>query len=236
MMARATFPHVYRAISRITAEFARAGIPKGHTNVEEQYQYRSVDDVTARLGPLLAKHGLCALPRVLRRESRPCYSAEGQLLSHVRLLVAYDLVSARDSSRHSIRVWSEALDTGDKGTATALSSAYKGAMLQLFCIPVAAEDADSTSYKLKPAVTEVEPPQGWEAWSADIGDLVLSCETPDALDRLRSRQGKLLNALKRERPDIYSRVGEEFTQKVNQLQQRSDQASEEAVIAEKSDV
>lgn len=234
MMARATFPHVYRAISRITAEFARTGIPKSHTNVEEQYQYRSIDDVTARLGPLLAKQGLCALPRVLRRESRPCFSAEGQLLSHVRLLVAYDLVSARDSSRHSIRVWSEALDAGDKGTAKALSSAYKGAMLQLFCIPAATEDADATSYKLKPAIAEVEPPQGWEAWSADIGDLVQSCATPDALDRLRSRQGKLLSALKRERPDLYAHIGKGFTERVNQLQPSSGQ-SEEAVIAEKSD-
>ena len=191
--------------------------------------------MTARLAPLLAKYGLCALPRVLRRESKQCFSAEGQLLSHVRLLVAYDLISAKDASRHSMRVWGEALDAGDKGTAKALSSAYKGAMRQLFCIPVATEDADATSYKLKPAIAEVEPPQGWEAWSADIGDLVLSCETPDALNRLRSRQGKLLNALKRERPDLYSRVGEGFTERLNQVQPSSGQESEKVAIAERSD-
>lgn len=234
-MARATFPHVYRAISRITAEFARTGIPKDRMNLQEQYQYRSIDDVTSRLAPLLAKYGLCALPRVLRRDSDQCFSCDGYVLNHVRLLVAYDLISARDASRHSVRVWGEALDAGDKGTAKALSSAYKGAMLQLFCIPVATEDADAISYKLKPVITEVEPPQGWEAWSADIHDLVLTCETQDALDRLRSRQGKLLTALRRERPNLYSRIGEAFTERVNQLQSSSGRASEETAIAEKID-
>jgi hypothetical protein len=227
MMARASFPQVYRAISRITAEFARFGIPKDHTNIQEQYQYRSIDDVTARLAPLLAKYGLCALPRVLRRESEQCFSGEGYLLNHVRLLVAYDLVSAKDASRHSMLVWSEAMDSGDKGTAKALSSAYKVAMLQLFCVPVAGEDADAATYRLKSTGPEVEPPQGWDTWSADIGDLITSCETPDALDRLRSRQSRLLTALKRERPDLYSRVGKGFTGRVSALQPSSNQASGE---------
>ena len=60
-------PKVYQAINAITAEFARDGIPKAHINVRDQYQYRSIDDVLNRLGPLLARHRLCILPRVLER-------------------------------------------------------------------------------------------------------------------------------------------------------------------------
>jgi hypothetical protein len=217
MMARATFPHVYRAINQITAEFARTGISKDHTNLPEQYQYRSIDDVTARLAPLLAKHRLCALPRMLRRESRQCFTAEGELLNHVWVLVAYDLVSAKDGSRHSMRVWGEALDPGDKGTAKALSSAYKGAMLQLFCIPTITEEPDATNHVVRRNKIQPEPPQGWEAWTADIRELAASCETQEALARLRSRHAAVLSSLKSARPDLYAQIGETFTSRTEAL-------------------
>ena len=68
-------PSVYGAINAITAEFATAGIAKSHTNVVEQYQYRSIDDVLNRLAPLLATHRLCVLPRVLERQDESgCWS------------------------------------------------------------------------------------------------------------------------------------------------------------------
>ena len=91
-------PHVYQAINQIVRAFSKSGIAKGHTNAVEQYQYRSIDDVMNRLGPLLARCGLCVLPRVLRRESEDRAGDAGALLVSVRLLVAFDLVSARDGS------------------------------------------------------------------------------------------------------------------------------------------
>lgn len=51
-------PHVFRAINRVTAAFAKDGIPKTHTNLQDQYHYRSIDDLLNRLAPLLARHGL----------------------------------------------------------------------------------------------------------------------------------------------------------------------------------
>ena len=59
-------PQVFRAISRITAAFAKSGIAKSHINVKDQYQYRSIDDVLGRqslncrkLRTLIAKkHGI----------------------------------------------------------------------------------------------------------------------------------------------------------------------------------
>jgi hypothetical protein len=58
---------VYRAINAVSAELAEAGIPKTRTNSRDQYQYRSIDDVLNRLAPLLAKHHLCVLPKVLSK-------------------------------------------------------------------------------------------------------------------------------------------------------------------------
>ena len=78
MTSRPSSPHVYRAINAITAAFARDGIPKAHTNLVDQYQYRSIDDVLNRLGPLLARHRLCALPRVLKRTVTEQHGADDE--------------------------------------------------------------------------------------------------------------------------------------------------------------
>ena len=145
-------PQVYRAINAISAELAGSAIPKLHHNERDDYLYRSIDDILNRLSPLLAKHKLCILPRVLDRTAAD-RSGEGDLLLvSVSIKVAFDLVSIGDGSMHTIETYGEALDPSDKATAKAMSSAYKHAMLQLFCVPVAQiDDADRSSPRLKKA-------------------------------------------------------------------------------------
>jgi hypothetical protein len=210
-------PHVYRAINQVIAAFAKAGIAKIHVNAIDQYQYRSIDDVMNRLGPLLARHRLCVLPRALERQSEPVEGQLGLPLVSVRVLVGFDLVSARDGSSHSVRAWGEALDGSDKGTAKAMSSAFKHAMLEVFCIPVSTEDPDAASPRLgKPQATPA-PPSGWESWAEDIREMIACCESNEALDRVRTRHTKLLAALKRERPELYETVGKRFQSRVAAL-------------------
>lgn len=217
MTTRQAAPDVYRAISRITAAFAREGIAKTHLNVIDQYLYRSIDDLYNGLAPKLARHGLCVLPRVLEREADERVGEQDSLLVNVRLLVAFDLVSARDGSSHTVQCWGEALDAGDKGTAKAMSAAFKSAMFELFCVPVGSDDPDGASHRLKRPVPAAEPVQGWAAWRDDIVDMIHGCESPDALDRVRTRHGKLLAALKRERPDDYASIGAAFATRGQQL-------------------
>lgn len=209
--------HVFRAINRITAAFAKAGIAKSHCNLQDQYLYRSIDDVLNRLSPLLCRHALCVLPRVLERHAEDRTGDGDTLLVSVRLLVAFDLVSCRDASSHTIQAWGEALDASDKGTAKAMSAAYKSAMLQVFCVPVASDDADATTHRLKIPTREREPVQGWDAWSADIVDMIGICESLDAIDRIRTRHRGLLEALKQERPDLYAAIGERASTRAGQL-------------------
>jgi len=215
MSGSATAPHVYRAINAITAALFRSGgIPKTHTNLQDQYHYRSIDDVLAKLAPLLSRHRLCVLPRVLRRKA--CYRTgeAASVLISVEVLVAYDLVSSRDGSRHVVRTFGEALDPSDKATAKALSAAYKSAMLQTFCIPaIGSDEADATTHSLR-RLPVVEPVQGWEAWSEDIVAIIGVCETQDALDRMRGRQAALLTAISRERADLYATIGEAFADRL----------------------
>lgn len=202
---------VYAAIASITHAFAEEGIPKARHNSADQYQYRSIDDITARLGPLLAKHRLCVLPRVLDRTLDERNGLGEGLLMHVTLRVMYTLVSVDDGSSHTVEAFGEALDGGDKATAKALSSAFKSAMLQTFCIPASgSEDADATTAKLSRTTHLPEPPEGWPAWAATIIDMIGICETREALTSVQTRHRPMLVAVSRERPDLYASVGQAF--------------------------
>ena len=204
-------PSVYAAIAAITAEVAGNGIPKAHLNQIEQYQYRSIDDVLNRLAPLLAKYKLCVLPRVVERVAIDRHGSGDTLLVNVVLKVVYAIVSAEDGSSHLVEAYGEALDAGDKGTAKAMSAAYKGAMLQAFCIPVAdANDADATSHRLKARTHEPAPIEGWEQWAGDIAVIVRSCESEEAIARVQQRHRAALQSLSRERADLYGEVGQVF--------------------------
>ena len=208
---------VYQAINAVAAELAETGIAKSHRNKEDDYQYRSIDDVLAALAPLLARHKLCVLPRILERNSAR-WGHAGQL---VTVRAAFDLASAIDGSVHSLESFGEAIDDSDKGTAKAISSAYKSAMLQAFCIPVPQEDADSRSPRLKEGSLNTvgfpEPPQGWESWTSEAIDIVRTCETANAIDRLCDARRPLLAALQGSRPELYAKIGATIAARLDQL-------------------
>lgn len=201
-------PKVYAAISAITAELARTGIPKDQVNPEDQYQFRGIDDLYNRLAPLLAKQKLCILPRMLERESVERQGAGGELLLSVSVKAAFDLVSARDGSVHVIEAYGEALDGGDKATAKAMTAAFKSALFQAFCIPVIGEeDADARTHKLKRMEVVPQPDQGWDAWFNDMLAIVRVCESGEALDRLQNTYRSLFRSISAARPELYAALG-----------------------------
>lgn len=209
---------VYQAINAVTAELADTGIAKNHRNEEGDYSYRSIDDVLGALAPLLARHRLCVLPRVLRREAVR-FGRASQLVS---VHAAFDLVSALDGSVHTIESFGEALDDSDKGTAKAISAAYKSAMLQAFCIPVPQEEADAISPRLHPSKLNgaalAEPPEGWDSWTGEVIAIARSCDSQAAIDRLMSIRRPLLASLQRSRPELYGSIGEAIAARLDQLQ------------------
>ena len=142
-----TAPHVYVAIAEITEAIGAAGIAKARKNEQQKYQFRGIDDVYNALSPILAKHSLCIIPRVMNREVVERKSNSGGALFSVSLHVAFDLVSAIDGSKHEAITYGEAMDSGDKATNKAMSAAYKYLAMQLFCIPTEGDnDADATTH------------------------------------------------------------------------------------------
>lgn len=173
---------VYQAITAVAADLAKTGIGKNNTNAQQGYKFRGIDDVYNELAPLLAKHGLCILPRVISRQCTERTTARGGTLFYVVVESEFDFVSATDGSKHTVKTFGEAMDSGDKATNKALSAAYKYAAFQAFCIPTEGDnDADATTHMVEPldpadkcaraladAATMEDLQKAWEAIPAGL--------------------------------------------------------------------
>jgi hypothetical protein len=167
------------------------------------YTYRSIDEVQSRLSPLLARQRLCMLPRVLERQG-----GFGEGATSVTLTVAFDIICAHDGSAHTVITFGEAQDQNDKATAKAMSAAYKIAILQTFCIPVQGlEDADKPQRCTGRFDHDPAPLQGWDQWATDIREMIETCASLDAIERVQQRYRVVLRYLSPERPELYPTHG-----------------------------
>jgi len=148
---------VYDCIVAVSADIAQEGVAKTRKNLQQGYQFRGIDEVMNALAPLLAKHRLAILPRVLSRSVVERESKGGGALFYVTVEAEFDFVSACDGSKHTVKTYGEAMDSGDKATNKAMSAAYKYAAFQTFCIPTEGDnDADAQTHEPKGYV--VQPP------------------------------------------------------------------------------
>lgn len=141
---------VYQAINAVQAELAKEGIGKGRKNEQQGYKFRGIDDVYNALSPIMARHGLCILPRILSREVTERQGRNGNAIFYVTVEAEFDFVCAEDGSKHTVRTYGEAMDSADKATNKAMSAAYKYAAFQAFAIPTEGDnDADAKTHEVK---------------------------------------------------------------------------------------
>lgn len=145
---------VYQLIAAVSSEIAQDGISKSRKNQQQGYSFRGIDDVYNALAPVMAKHGLVILPRILSRELTERASAKGGVLFSVVVEAEFDFVSSHDGSKHTVKTYGEAMDSADKATNKAMSAAYKYAAFQTFCIPTEGDnDADAVTHVVQRAPT-----------------------------------------------------------------------------------
>jgi hypothetical protein len=150
---------VYDCIVAVSRDIATAGISKSRNNAQQGYKFRGIDDVYNALAPLLAKHGLVILPRVLSRSVIERATKNGGALFYVTVEAEYQFVSAADGSTHTVKTYGEAMDSADKATNKAMSAAYKYAALQTFCIPTEGDnDADNSTPEVAAGTVTTAPP------------------------------------------------------------------------------
>ena len=179
---------VYQAIGAVSAALAKQGIAKDSQNAQQGYRFRGIDAVYNALAPLLAEHRLCILPRCLEREVTERTTQKGGVLFSVVVRVEFDLVSTDDGSTHTVTMYGEAMDSGDKATNKAMSAAYKYMAMEVFCIPTEGDnDADATTHEpLAPTPPRTRRPN-WV--SPSTGEIVL----PGAAKKWDGHGGKAIN-------------------------------------------
>ena len=153
-----SLPAVYTAIANVMRDVGQEGIAKARRNETQKYNFRGIDDVYNALAPILARHDLIIVPRVLSREKTERVSVKTDdrtgvqresVLFYVVCQVEFDIVCATDGSRITACTWGEAMDSADKATNKAMSAAYKYMAMQTFCIPTEGDnDADAHSHEL----------------------------------------------------------------------------------------
>lgn len=178
-------PHVYSAIAAVMADLAKEGIAKDRSNQQQGYKFRGIDDVYNALSPVLSRHNLCMLPRILTREVTERQTQKGNALFYVTVEAEFDLISSQDGSKHTVRTFGEAMDSADKATNKAMSAAYKYAAMQTFAIPTEGDnDADTTTHEVKPAEkkssAQAKRDGDWEALTQEID----ACQSAEDLNML----------------------------------------------------
>lgn len=145
-------PRIYSAIAAVMSEMGKEGISKDRRNEQQGYKFRGIDDVYNALAPMLARHDLIVIPRVLSREIVERKNQKGNALFYVTCQVEFTLICSLDGSSIQAVTYGEAMDSADKATNKAMSAAYKYMAMQTFCIPTEGDnDADATTHEVAPS-------------------------------------------------------------------------------------
>lgn len=194
---------VYQAINAVQKDLAASGIGKNQVNTFDKYKFRGIDDVYNALAPLLAKHGLLIMPRIISRDVVERESQKGGALFYVTVDAEFDFIAAEDGSKHTVKVFGEAMDRGDKGTNKAMSAAYKYAMFEAFCIPTEAQDADSESHEVVARISEaqeVELTDFIEATGTDRAKMLKYFKVAKLSDLTAAQAVQAMNMIKAKQP------------------------------------
>jgi hypothetical protein len=128
---------IYKKMSDVMKDIGSVG--KDQKNQAQGFKFRGIDQFVNALYPALTKHGVFMAPRCVKEdhEIKEVIRSSGKAAidKHVTVMVEYDFY-AEDGSKVTVGpIPAEGLDSGDKATNKALSSALKYALIQTFSIP-----------------------------------------------------------------------------------------------------
>ena len=136
--------NIYQAITAAMADVEP--IAKGRRNQQQGFNFRGIDEIMNELQPVLKRHGLFVVPKVVDviRQEKPTKN-NGMLLYSI-VTMEYTMY-AQDGSSITGSTVGEGMDSGDKASNKAMAVALKYFLLQTFCIPTEdAKDPDAESH------------------------------------------------------------------------------------------
>lgn len=125
------------------------GLAKRERNSQQGFNFRGIDAVVNAVGPALREVGAVITPRILTVDQHYGTSKSGGTLTGTRVTVEYTW-HGPDGSTIVGAAPGEAFDSGDKGTAKAMSVAYRTYLLQALTLPTDEPDPDAQVYDAPP--------------------------------------------------------------------------------------
>jgi hypothetical protein len=117
-------PNLYQRIIAVMGELDY--VQKEAKKNGIQYTFVSHDAVTAKIHPLLVKHGIAMLPSVIESKQ------DGNRTEATVQVTFINVDDPKDS--HAVSFFGYGIDNQDKGPGKAMSYAVKYAMLKTFCL------------------------------------------------------------------------------------------------------
>jgi hypothetical protein len=146
-------------IAQALSEVMKAvgGIAKKDKNTSQGFNFRGIDSVVNAVSPQLQKFGVIVVPSVEDYEYATVEIGRNRTaMGHVRIKVKYTFIGSNGDAI-ATTVVGEAMDSGDKATAKAMSVAFRTALLQALCLPTDEPDPDASSYERSSANDVIAP-------------------------------------------------------------------------------
>ena len=144
-MSTSTNLPIAQALNEVMKEVG--AVKKNDRNSSQGFNFRGIDAVVNAVSPALQKHGVIVVPSVEDYEYHSVEIGKNRtVMGHVKVKVTYTFIGAGGDAIKATVV-GEAMDSGDKATAKAMSVAFRTALLQTLSLPTDEPDPDSQSYE-----------------------------------------------------------------------------------------
>lgn len=137
---------VHAALVRVMRDVMQVGKTEVNTEHPDKFVFRGIDAVVNAVGPILRKHGVLCLPKLLNLSSRDVRTGDGGASREVTVTVRYTFYGPLGDER-PVEVPGEAIDYGDKAVTKAMSVAWRTALIQALNIPTGDPDPDLANYR-----------------------------------------------------------------------------------------
>ena len=186
-----TQPNIYQAINSIMQDVDAIG--KNKKNAQQGYSFRGIDDMYNALQPLFKKHNVFIASNVLESKREERQTAKGGTLIYTIAKCQFKFFTIDGSYIESV-LEGEAMDSGDKSTNKAMSTALKYALMQMFLIPTEEKlDTEYETHEVVPKLNEVDlMARKTYSTAEDLLMVLDSCETIGQLNTLFNANPKLV--------------------------------------------
>jgi len=180
-------PTIVEALAAVMSEVS--AVKKEDRNEAQRFMFRGIDAVVNAVAPALRKHGVIVMPTLLDYQYQTVEVGKNRTqMAHVIVRVRY-VFSGPAGDAMCSEVIGEAMDSGDKAVAKAMSVAFRIALLQSLALPTDEPDPDSHSYE-RSAAAEPKPPADEETlMSLQAG--MTEVDTVEALNALAQKAAGL---------------------------------------------